>query len=284
MRVSRMSVNGHEEFVVATEQGEWVPVSSFGVEANDSAALIAAAGAIRGHLVHGWAVPSTVEGLLCPLVRPSKIIVIGLNYMDHVRETGATVPERPVVFAKYPSALNGPFDDVVIEPEMTSEGDYEAELGVVIGQRVRKVSEEDALGAVFGYAVVNDVSARDWQRREAFPDRSKGFDTFCPVGPWITTTDDVANPQNLGIRSMVNGEVRQDSTTGEMIFPVAALVSYLSQSMTLEPGDLILTGTPHGVGFAMDPPQFLTAGDVVRCEIEGLGYLENRISAGPAGG
>ena len=223
--------------------------------------------------------PTEIEerDLAAPIHRPGKILAIGLNYMDHIVETKSQAPERPVVFAKYPSSVIGPFDSIVIDPRLTTQGDYEAELAVVIGKRTRAVSEEDALDSVFGYAVANDVSARDWQRAESQFSRSKSFDTFCPVGPWITTADEIADPNALAIGSTVNGDSRQQSTTAEMIFSVRYLISYLSQTMTLEPGDTILTGTPHGVGFAMSPPRFLQPADRVVCEVEGLGRIDNEV-------
>ncbi|MPZ73743.1 MAG: hypothetical protein GEU74_11015 [Nitriliruptorales bacterium] len=197
--------------------------------------------------------------------------------MDHIRETGARAPERPVLFAKFPNALNDPYGDVVLDPALTEQGDYEAELAVIIGAHTRRVTVSQALASVYGYAVANDVSARDWQTRDMQLARSKSFDTFCPLGPWITTADEVPDPQELAIRSWVNGEARQDSSTKEMLYGVAELIEFFARGMTLEPGDVILTGTPHGVGFAMDPPRFLAPGDVVRCEVEGLGVIENRM-------
>jgi 2-keto-4-pentenoate hydratase/2-oxohepta-3-ene-1,7-dioic acid hydratase in catechol pathway len=206
-----------------------------------------------------------------------------LNYIDHIKETKAEQPERPVVFAKFPNAIVGPFAPVLMDSSLTEMGDYEVELAVVIGRRTRGVSEDEALKAVFGYTVANDVSARDWQSKDPQFDRSKGFDTFCPIGPWITTADEVPDPQALAIRSWVNGQPRQDSSTQLMLFSVAELIAFLSRGMTLEPGDVILTGTPHGVGFAMDPPQYLQPGDHVECEVEGLGKIRNPI-VGPGAG
>jgi 5-carboxymethyl-2-hydroxymuconate isomerase len=217
--------------------------------------------------------------LLCPIVAPTKVMAIGLNYMDHIRETDATPPKQPVVFAKFPNALAGPRDIVLVDPALTREADYEVELAVVIGRQCRSVTPATALDHVFGYAVANDISPRDLQRSDAQLSWAKSVDGFCPIGPWITTVDEIADPQRLAIRSQVNGEKRQSSTTGEMLYPVAELTAFLSRTMTLQPGDVILTGTPHGVGFTMSPPRFLEDGDVIRCEIEGLGYIENRISS-----
>ncbi|MGH2698435.1 MAG: fumarylacetoacetate hydrolase family protein, partial [Actinomycetota bacterium] len=180
-------------------------------------------------------------------------------------------------FGKFPNSLNDPYGRIVMDEQLTEQGDYEVELAVVIGKTTRRVSEENALQSVFGYTVANDVSARDWQKADRQFDRSKSFDTFCPIGPWITTSDEVPDPQGLSLKSWVNGELRQDSSTKEMLFGVAHLIYYLSRGMTLKPGDVILTGTPHGVGFAMDPPRFLAPGDSVECEVEGLGRLSNAV-------
>lgn len=263
-------------FAAMHPDGRWVSLSSLEMHATTTTEVIAQRDAIARAL-DGSSASHDESELLCPIVRPSKVLAIGLNYMDHIRETNSTAPERPVLFAKFPNALNDPRGAVVMDPDLTEQGDYEAELAVVIGSWTRNVTVEDALDHVFGYAVANDISARDWQFRDPQFSRSKSFDTFCPVGPWITTTDEVSDPQALAIKCWVNGEARQDSSTKEMVFSVAELIAFLARGMTLEPGDVILTGTPHGVGFAMDPPQFLAPGDVVRCEVEGLGSLENAI-------
>ena len=258
--------------------GRWLSLSTMGLQAADTAALISIFDTVVEAIGSGQGEPLQNEPqFACPIVRPSKVLAIGLNYMDHIREQGAEVPERPIVFAKYPSALNGPFDPVVVERDLTEEADYEAELAVVIGRHCRRVDRSEALSYVFGYCVANDISARDWQRRDSQFSRSKSMDSFCPLGPWITTSDEIDDPQNLGIRSFVNGEPRQNSSTAEMIFTTAELIEYLSRTMTLVPGDVILTGTPHGVGFVLDPPRFLHPGDVVRCEVDSLGAIENPI-------
>lgn len=213
--------------------------------------------------------------LRAPAVRPGKMLAIGLNYADHIRETGATRPERPVVFAKYTSSITGPYDPVEIGPEITEQADYESELAVVIGRAARRVSAIDALDHVFGYTVANDVSARDWQRSDAQFSRSKSADTFCPMGPYIVTADEVPNPSGLRVTSTVNGEARQDSTTAELLFDIPTLIEYLSATITLHAGDIILTGTPSGVGLGFTPPKFLRPGDVVECAVEGIGVIRN---------
>ena len=205
--------------------------------------------------------------LLAPVPRPRAIFGIGLNYAAHAAEQGAEPPEFPIVFMKLPTSSVAPGGPVRC-PQVVRRLDYEAELAVVLG----------AGGAIAGYAVADDVTARDLQRREAQWTRAKGFDTACPWGPWITTTDEVPDPPELRIASHVNGEPRQDSTTADLIFGPRALVDFIAETCTLEPGDLVLTGTPSGVGMAMDPPRFLQPGDVVRVEIEGLGAIEHAIA------
>jgi 2-keto-4-pentenoate hydratase/2-oxohepta-3-ene-1,7-dioic acid hydratase in catechol pathway len=212
-----------------------------------------------------------------PLKAPSKIACVGLNYHDHCRETGMAAPERPLIFAKFPSSLAGP--DAAIEwPEgLTEQVDWEVELAVVIGQRIRHAGAGEALNAVFGYTAANDVSARDLQFADQQWVRAKSIDSFCPLGPVIVTPDEFGDPQDKRLIARVNGETMQDSTTAEMIFGVAEIVSFLSRACTLEPGDLILTGTPWGVGGFRDPPVFLSPGDTVEVEVEGVGVLANDV-------
>jgi 2-keto-4-pentenoate hydratase/2-oxohepta-3-ene-1,7-dioic acid hydratase in catechol pathway len=212
-----------------------------------------------------------------PIARPQKVIGIGLNYEDHAAETGADIPETPIVFAKYANAIIGPGEAIRIPP-ITEQPDYEAELAVVIGRAARNVSASEALEYVFGYTNANDVSSRDLQFSEGGQwTRSKSIDTFCPLGPFLATTDEIADPQDLSIRCILNGEVMQDGTTSKMIFSVAEIVSFLSQGMTLVPGDVIVTGTPPGVGSARDPQVWLKAGDEVSIEIQDLGTLTNPV-------
>jgi 2-keto-4-pentenoate hydratase/2-oxohepta-3-ene-1,7-dioic acid hydratase in catechol pathway len=215
--------------------------------------------------------------LAAPLSAPSKIACVGLNYHDHCRETGMEPPERPLIFAKFSSSLTGP-DSAIEWPEgLTGQVDWEAELAVVIGRRIKAASESEALDAVFGYTAANDVSARDLQFSDQQWVRGKSLDTFCPVGPVVVTPDEFGDPQDKRLLARVNGETMQDSTTAEMIFGVAEIVSFLSHSCTLEPGDLILTGTPWGVGGFRDPPIFLAPGDTVEIEVEGVGVLTNEV-------
>ncbi|MGH2808936.1 MAG: fumarylacetoacetate hydrolase family protein [Actinomycetota bacterium] len=220
--------------------------------------------------------PLSEVSLAAPVPRPGKIVCIGLNYRDHAAESGAEPPERPLVFSKYGTSVIGPGDAIQL-PAFTTEVDYEAELGVVIGVIARGVPVTSALDHVFGYTCVNDVSARDLQFADGQWVRGKSLDTFCPVGPWIVTADEVPDPQVLGVRCEVNGRVLQDSSTSEMIFSVAELVSYISEGITLEPGDLIATGTPAGVGFTRTPPIYLAPGDSVDVSIERIGSLINPV-------
>jgi 2-keto-4-pentenoate hydratase/2-oxohepta-3-ene-1,7-dioic acid hydratase in catechol pathway len=213
-----------------------------------------------------------------PIDVPGKIICVGLNYRDHAEEQGTKLPSAPLLFAKWPNALIGPGKPIVI-PRESEQVDYEAELGVVIGERVRRASEENALETVRGYICVNDVSARDLQFSDGQWTRGKSPDTFCPVGPQLVPAAEVPDPQALGIRCVLNGEVMQDSTTANMIFTVAEIIAYASATMTLEPGDLIATGTPAGVGVFRDPPVLLREGDEVRIEIDKLGSLTNPVQA-----
>jgi len=222
-------------------------------------------------------VPLGEARIHAPIAGPEKIIGIGLNYEDHAAETGADIPEKPIVFAKYANSVIGPGETVRIPP-ITEQADYEAELAVIIGKTARNVPELEALDHVFGYTNANDVSSRDLQFSEGGQwTRSKSIDTFCPIGPYIATKDEIEDPQDLSIRCILNGEVMQDGTTSKMIFSVAELVSFLSQGMTLVPGDIIVTGTPPGVGSARDPQVWLKDGDEVTIEIEGLGALTNPV-------
>jgi 2,4-diketo-3-deoxy-L-fuconate hydrolase len=214
-----------------------------------------------------------------PLTGISKIVCAGLNYADHAAETGAPIPKEPILFLKAPSSLNGPDDDIVI-PRGSVKTDWEVELGVVIGTRASYVSEQDAMDHVAGYCVVNDVSEREYQiERGGQWDKGKGCDGFAPIGPWLVTRDEIADPQDLKLWTDVNGVRRQNGSTRTMIFGVKTLVSYISHFMTLMPGDIIATGTPPGVAMGMKPPQYLKAGDTLRLSVEGLGEQASRLVA-----
>jgi 2-keto-4-pentenoate hydratase/2-oxohepta-3-ene-1,7-dioic acid hydratase in catechol pathway len=211
-----------------------------------------------------------------PIERPGKIVCVGLNYRDHAEEQGVELPAAPLLFAKFPTALIGPGETIVIPP-IVRQADYEAELAVVIGARVKGVSKENALEAVRGYLCANDVSARDLQFGDGQWTRGKSPDTFCPVGPRLVPREEIDDPQQLAIRCVLNGQTMQDSSTAQMIFSVAEVIAYASKTITLEPGDLIATGTPAGVGIFRDPKVLLGDGDEVSIEIEGLGTLTNPV-------
>jgi 2-keto-4-pentenoate hydratase/2-oxohepta-3-ene-1,7-dioic acid hydratase in catechol pathway len=210
-----------------------------------------------------------------PVVRPSKILAVGRNYRAHAAEEAVEVPEAPLLFAKLPSALIGHGETISWSASLSSQVDYEAELGVVIGMRARHVATHDALAHVLGFTCLNDVSARDLQTTDGQWTRAKGLDTFCPLGPWVVTADEIADPGDLRVRCRVNGESRQDASTRELVHDIAELIAHCSRAFTLEPGDIIATGTPGGVGAFRDPPVFLSDGDVIEVEIEGIGTLRN---------
>lgn len=215
--------------------------------------------------------------LLAPIPRPTKIIAIGLNYRDHAEETGQQLPEAPILFSKPPTATIGHGANIII-PSEASQIDYEVELGVVIGKGGRNISVDTALEFVGGYTVFNDVSARDYQFQDGQWFRGKSFDTFAPMGPCLTLPDQIQDPQDLKMKLRLNGKLRQNSSTANMVFSVAELIADISQVMTLEPGDVIATGTPSGVGFKVKPkPVFLQPGDVVEAEIDGIGILRNPV-------
>ena len=216
----------------------------------------------------------TAVRILPPLM-PGKILAIGRNYAEHARELNSEIPDEPLVFAVMPSAVIGDGDVIEWESELTAQVDWEGELAVIIGKRARKVSQDEALDYVFGYTIGNDVSARDLQTRDKQWTRAKGLDTFCPLGPFVATRDAIPDPQNLRIVTTVDGVEKQNGSTDDMIFTVRHLVAHLSRAFTLNPGDIILTGTPAGVGKAQNPPQFLADGSVVSVEIEGIGTLTN---------
>jgi 2-keto-4-pentenoate hydratase/2-oxohepta-3-ene-1,7-dioic acid hydratase in catechol pathway len=212
---------------------------------------------------------------LAPVPRPSKIFAVGLNYADHIAEAGLPTPETPTIFAKYPNTINGPRDPIQ-RPRVSDDLDYEGELAVVIGQRCRHVPRDRAADAIGGYMVLNDVTVRDWQKMSPQWTMGKSFDTHAPTGPWLTLPNAV-DPGDLVLRTFVNEELRQESNTRELVLDPQDLIAFISQACTLEPGDIIATGTPGGVGFLMDPPRYLAPGDEVRVEIAGLGMLVNEV-------
>jgi 2-keto-4-pentenoate hydratase/2-oxohepta-3-ene-1,7-dioic acid hydratase in catechol pathway len=215
--------------------------------------------------------------LLAPIQFPPKIICLGLNYVDHAAETGSRIPDEPVIFVKPHTAITGP-NQKIVKPQFVKQLDYEGELCIVMGKKAKNISEAEAKNYVFGYTVFNDVSARDIQFKDGQWTRGKSFDTFAPIGPCITTQNQLKNTENLSIRTWVNGDLRQNGTTRNMVFNVSQIVHQLSRVMTLEPCDIIATGTPAGVGFKMKPPIYLQDGDVVRIEIQGIGILENAVN------
>jgi 5-carboxymethyl-2-hydroxymuconate isomerase len=220
---------------------------------------------------------SASEARLLSPVMPGKVVAIGLNYKDHIAETGLETPERPLIFAKFPSSVIGPDAAIRIDPGVTERVDWEVELCAIVGRRMSRVPEGEALDHVFGYTVGNDVSARDVQFGDGQWVRGKSLDTFCPLGPCVVTADEIPDPQDVGLSTRVNGETMQDSSTAAMIFGVAELLSYCSHSFTLEPGDVLMTGTPWGCGEFMDPKRSLADGDVVEVEAAGIGVLRNPV-------
>jgi 2-keto-4-pentenoate hydratase/2-oxohepta-3-ene-1,7-dioic acid hydratase in catechol pathway len=278
MKLVRIGEPGRERPAVMDNEGIARDVS--GIVADFGPEFFASGGLAALSADSG--LPAVTGRIGAPIARPGKVVCIGLNYSDHAAETGATPPERPVVFMKDPSTVVGPYDDVLI-PRGSVKTDWEVELGVVIGSTARYLdSPDDAARVVAGYTVSHDVSEREFQL-ELSPqwDLGKSCETFNPVGPWLVTADEVADPQRLGLRLSVNGESRQDGNTANMIFDVGYLIWYLSQYMVLEPGDLINTGTPAGVALGRPDHPYLRAGDVVRLEIDGLGHAQQRFV--PAG-
>ena len=222
--------------------------------------------------------------LAAPIPRPRKsIMCMAVNYSEHAKETAQArgraleEPSVPILFTKAPTTVNSPYGEIVIDPTVSVEIDWEVELGVVIGKTGKNIREEDALSYIFGYTVLNDVTARDLQVRHKQYFKGKSLDGSCPMGPWIVTADEIADPQNLRLSLRVNGVTKQDSNTSMMVFPIKTIISVLSQGITLEPGDIIATGTPSGVGFSRKPPEFLRSGDIMETEVEHIGVLRNPI-------
>lgn len=226
-------------------------------------------------------IPAASVRLGPPVARPGKIICVGKNYADHAKEFDAIVPTSPVLFSKAGTSLSGPFDPIVIQADRTTT-DSEVELAVVIGTRARQVSEQDALRFIAGYTVVNDVTDRQAQKEGQQWFRGKSFDTFCPMGPWMITADEFDPNRNTELISRLNGEVLQKGNIRDMMFKIPYLISFISRSITLEPGDVIATGTPSGVGFARNPPVLLKSGDVIECEVRGIGSIKNTVKTATA--
>jgi 2-keto-4-pentenoate hydratase/2-oxohepta-3-ene-1,7-dioic acid hydratase in catechol pathway len=236
---------------------------------------------IRGDLFGDFEVTSKTVGIvsILPPMYPCNILALGLNYRQHADETSVSYPEIPILFLKATTSVIGHMSPILLPQAGPANVDYEAELAVIIGKRVKNVSRSEAMDSILGYTCANDVSARDWQieKQKKQWARGKSFDTFCPLGPYLVTRDEIPDPQNLRIRTVLNGETVQDSNTYDMIFDVPAIISDLSRSMTLLPGTVILTGTPEGVGFTRQPPIYLHDGDIVTIEIEGIGKLTNPV-------
>jgi 2-keto-4-pentenoate hydratase/2-oxohepta-3-ene-1,7-dioic acid hydratase in catechol pathway len=286
MRLATIEMDGRPEGAVIEADGSARPIGGTlqDLIAGGPSALEALRARMTGS-AGAAAIPAAAVRLLAPLPRPEKnVFCVGRNYRDHIAEgeraqnVKIAVTEVPVYFTKPRTAVVGPGAVVPIFPHVSTQIDYEVELAIVIGTGGRDIPRERAFEHVFGYTIVNDITARDVQRRHGGQYfKGKGLDGSCPMGPWIVTADAIGDPAKLGIRSLVNGEVRQDSTTAAMIFDIPTLIASLSEGLTLEPGDVLATGTPSGVGYAMDPPQFLTDGDRVVCEIDGIGRLENTV-------
>jgi 2-keto-4-pentenoate hydratase/2-oxohepta-3-ene-1,7-dioic acid hydratase in catechol pathway len=275
--ISRVGVVVGEEVVDVSTYGQDVPRDMLtflaqGPSAMDKARAACASG--RGRLALAEVT------LQAPLQRPPKILAVGLNYRDHIEETGRPMPEVPMIFNKQSTAVTGP-GGAVYRPKDSEQLDYEGELGIVIGKRCRRVPTDKAAGVIAGYTIVNDVSVRDWQARSATTTMGKSWDTHCPLGPYIVTTDEITDPHRLDLKTWVNGELRQNSNTKHLIFNCFDIINHLSTAFTLEPGDVIATGTPSGVILGMDPKVWLKPGDIVRIGIDQLGVLENPIVVEP---
>jgi 2-keto-4-pentenoate hydratase/2-oxohepta-3-ene-1,7-dioic acid hydratase in catechol pathway len=280
--VSRQTARG--ESLAVVDGDCWLAATDLVPNGSATMATLIAAGRTALDALRAAAAPAAIAErgrplseaeLVAPLPRPGKIVAIGRNYREHAVEEGVEPPAAPLMFAKWPSAVIGPGADIRWDPALTAQVDFEAELAVIIGRRARRVTAADALDHVFGYTCLNDVSARDIQFGDGQWTRGKSLDTFCPMGPAVVTPDEIGDPQDLAISCTVGGERLQDARTSAMYFGIAEIISYCSQSFTLEPGDVIATGTPGGVGVFRDPPRFLGDGDRVVVEIEGIGRLEN---------
>ncbi len=282
MKLMRLGEIGYEEPAVMLDDGRIIDASTEFGDYNEAFLSCSGLEALQSWIESGC--PGGIEKkgdyrIGAPIARPSKIICVGQNYADHAREFGAEVPPEPVIFMKATTAYNGPFDQVEIPPGATKL-DYEVELAVVMGMTAKRISQAEARSHIAGYSVFCDYSERDYQKQRAGQwVKGKSSDTFAPLGPLFVTPDELNDPQSLRLWSKVNGELRQNGWTGDMLFHVDYVVSYISQFMTLLPGDIIATGTPGGVGMGMNPPKFLEAGDLVELGIEGIGEIKQRIVA-----
>ena len=272
------------EILGIVEAGQWLPAAMVLADGPRTIADLLAAGADGLAALRDAAArarigelgqPIADADLLAPVPRPGKVVAIGRNYREHAEEEGVEPPAAPLIFSKWPSSVVGPGAEIRWDPGLTTQVDYEAELAVVIGRPTRRVAAADALDYVLGYTCLNDVSARDLQFGDGQWARGKSLDTFCPMGPVLVTADELGDPQDLAITCSVDGEVLQDARTSQMYFSVAEIISHCSMAFTLEPGDIVATGTPSGVGVFRKPPRFLGEGDRVSVEIEGIGILEN---------
>ncbi len=272
---STLGVQAGERWLPADELAPTGPRTIAELIAGGPAALDALRAAADDGRILRDGRPVADADLLAPVPRPGKVVAIGRNYRDHTAEEGVDAPAAPLIFSKWPSSVIGPGTEIRWDPALTQQVDYEAELAVVIGRTARRVTEADALDHVLGYTCLNDVSARDLQFGDGQWTRGKSLDTFCPMGPALVTADEIGDPQALRIECLVNDQVMQRASTADMYFGVAAIISHCSWAFTLEPGDVIATGTPGGVGIFRDPPVLLADGDVVRVEIEGIGRLQN---------
>ena len=292
MKLATLSVGGEPHAAVQLANGSWLDIAAAGASFDSLQSIIetgdAALSALRSLVSeadagqHADAV-ITDPSLLAPTPQPRKnVFCVGRNYAEHIAEgdraqkQNVGVTEHPVYFTKPPTSIVAPGGDILVFPEVSTAIDYEVELAVIIGKPGRNIPKEAAYEHIFGYTILNDVTARDVQRRHGGQYfKGKGFDGSCPLGPWIVTADAISDPHNLSISLTVNGELRQNGNTADMIFDIPTLIASLSQGMTLEPGDIIATGTPSGVGYAMDPPRFLTDGDTVVCTVSEIGELRN---------
>ncbi len=276
-RAMFLAAHGHEARFLAKDALDFIQQGEEAIDAANETLEF-----LGSRVVEGMVFKTDAVRWLAPLPNPPKIVAIGLNYRVHQQEaTNIPKPAYPVLFPKFPNSINGPGEAITWDATLTQQVDYEAELGVVIAKRARRVAAADALNYVFGYCNLNDISARDLQFDPQGGQqwtRGKSLDTFCPIGPYIVTKDELADPQNLSIRCTVNGEVRQETNTRDMIFGVAQLIEFISHGITLMPGDIIATGTPPGVGHYRNPPVYLKPGDVVQVEVEKLGRLTNPVS------